>query len=180
MLRTPLGPARRVFVPVILAVVLAACSSHHGGGRAGTTTTAHRTPSGLAEEIVAHPCDVLDRAALSRATGLTLRVDSSVPDMCGYISTDESASVPVRFAPLGSVHPALAVSTSTATCDAGSVSLVHLGGDEGFVCSVQGVATVGATGHGVYGLLSFGSLASDTPKLPVLKGLVMMLHDALQ
>jgi hypothetical protein len=187
VLDTPLGKAARralvpVLVPIVLVALLAACSSSHHQARRkpAATSTSRKAPAGLAERIAHHPCDVLDRATLAKATGLRLRTATSAPDVCGFITPDEVASVPVRYTVLGPVTPALAVSTSTATCDKDSVTLVHLDrGDEGFVCTVGGVATVGATGQGVYGVLLFGALASDTPPAATLKALVTTLHDAL-
>ena len=183
MLDTPLArAARRVLAPLVLVALVAACSSsHHHAGRKPASTTTSRTPlAGLAERVADHPCEVLDRATLAKATGLRLRAGTTAPNLCGYITTDEVAAVPVRYAVLGPVTPALAVSTSTATCDADSVTLIHLDrGDEGFVCTVGGVATLGATGQGVYGLVLFGALAADTPSVPQQKALVTTLHDAL-
>ena len=179
MLDTPPAKVRRaVAAMVAVAALTTACTSHHGNAtRSGSTTTA--AARALDKEIVDHPCSVVDRKDLARVTGLTFDAGVPAPDVCAYMSGD-IASIPLRFAALGPVSPTLAVSTSTATCDAGSVTLVHFtGGDEGFVCTVQAVATVGATGSGVYALLQFGALAADTPPLPTLKALATTVHDAL-
>jgi hypothetical protein len=188
VLDTPLGKARRARRPLALLAVVAllslttACrsSKHDGGHTPRSTTTARRAPARLSERVADHPCEVLDRATLSRATGLRLRTETSAPSMCAFATPDDVATVPVRYALLGAVTPQLAVSTSTATCDEGTTTVLHLDeGDEGFVCTVTGVATLGATGQGVYALVMFGALAADTPPPAVLKALVTTLHDAL-
>jgi hypothetical protein len=186
---TPLSRSRwralapiALFALVALVALVAGCSSskHDSGRKPASTTTARRAPAGLAERVAQHPCEVLDRVTMAKVTGLRLRTETSAPSMCGFATPDEVATVPVRYAVLGPVTPALAVSTSTATCDDDTVTLVHLDhGDEGFICTVTGVATLGATGQGVYGVVMFGALAADTPPPTTLKALVTTLHDAL-
>jgi hypothetical protein len=181
LIDTHRGKAHRRLLAVLLAglavaTLVAACSSGDGDDAndakkaATTTTTAGK-----------NACDLLDRKDLSEVTGLEFDDAQPSDNNCIYTSTEGLAAISLTFTELEEgITPDRAIAESTSTCDAGTSSLVSFPRAQGgFRCTVKGVATVGATGDGVFAVLTAATLREDVPTTRILEDLVTILEHAL-
>jgi hypothetical protein len=167
---------RRLLVIVALVTVVAACSSssktpEKAAASSTTSTTALKGKN---------PCDLLDRKDLSQVTGITFDASQPGQDSCIYTSTEGLAAIALNFTSLGGNEPKQALGEATSTCDAGTVvPLTFRGTDGGFSCTVKGVATVGATGSGIFAVLTGATVKDEVPTQRILQDLATILEHAI-
>jgi hypothetical protein len=159
--------------PVARALVaLVALAALAGGCRSGGDDKA--------VDIFHSTCDVLSPKDLSRVTGIDF--DAKVPGVhsCTYTSSGALAAIALNLTDVKGKDPDEALTTSSGTCDAGTVVQLDLdGADGGFACSVSGVATVAAIRNDVYAVLTGATHGAEVGQARILKDLGKLLDQAL-
>ncbi len=172
----------------VLAVVtlIAACSSDKGtkdakGAASTTSSTQDRSgQSRLTKAVAKDPCALLQRADLSKVTGISF--DRSDPGVgyCAYTSTQGLAAITLHYTSLDGADPTVAIDQTMTSCDPGSATRLQVPGAQGaYRCTVKGVASVGVTGSGVFAVLLGATLRTDVPTSRILDDLATIMEHAL-
>lgn len=130
--------------------------------------------------MATNPCDLLQRKDLSQVTGINF--DKSTPGQgyCVYTSTEGLAAITLHVTSLDGADPKTAIAETSSTCDPGTAVLIDFPGAQGgFRCMVKGVASVGATGTGVFAVLLGATLRKDVPTTRILDDLATILEHAI-
>jgi hypothetical protein len=132
------------------------------------------------ETLTDDPCSLLDLADLSAVTGLEFDVQEPGRNRCTYSSSEGAAAIALNIAPLNGADPQDAIDAAVATCDAGTVEdLEFTASDGGFGCLVNGIATVAATGEGLFAVLTGATIDPNVGTDQILQDLATILEDAI-
>lgn len=162
---------------LVLALGVAACSDDDDGG----------FPASLAEEARERgeaggrgsgACRHLSPADLQEALGVRFEAGVDEPGSCTYRGARTPAAVTVNVADLPA-DAALALETSSATCDPGTPTDVAVEGATGsFACRLSDVAVVGGTSTTTYAVV-LGSLGPDVDPVTLHAPLAGLLAQVL-
>ena len=178
---TPTRPfLRTVLALFAVAALLGACGGDDkkddakGDSSDGTTST---TSDG---SLVDDPCGLLDRDDLSAVTGVEFDKGQPSENACTYTSSEGLAAIALNFTDLEGTPAAAALETAKGSCDEGTlIELEFSDADGGFGCTVAGVATVVATGEGIFAVLTGATLTDGVETDQILQDLATILEHAI-
>jgi hypothetical protein len=169
---------RTLLATLAVVALVGACSSGNGGPKADAKDASSTSTTAKGKGV----CALLARRDLSEVTGIEFDESQSQAgqDTCIYTSTEGMAAIALHLTSLGGNAPKQALDEATTSCDAGTVvRLTFTGAEGGFSCTVKGVATVGATGKGVFAVLTGATVQSNVPTDRILRDLATILEHAL-
>ena len=158
--------------------LLGACGGDDKGDKADKTSTTDKDKTDTS--VVDDPCGLLDIKDLSDVTGITFDGSEPGENSCTYTSTEGLSAIALNFTELNGVDPQVALTQAEKSCDEGTLKqLEFTSADGGFRCIVSGVATVAATGDGIFAVLTGATLADGVEKDQILQDLATILEHAL-
>jgi hypothetical protein len=180
MAETSLPKVLRTVVALFAVVaLLGACGGDDGGKK--DDKASDETDTSLVED----PCALLDIKDLSNVTGITFDDSEPGENSCTYTSTEGLSAIALNFVELNGVEPQVALDQAKTSCDEGTLQeLDFTDADGGFACVVSGegtdgVATVAATGGGVFAVLTGATLNDAVDNAQILQDLATILENAL-
>lgn len=162
---------------VAVTAVLGAC----GGDDSSQGAKADPATDAAAEvTLVDEPCKRVTLADLSAVTGIEFDAAEPSENACTYTSSEGLAAIALNFADIGDHSAQEALRSAQSSCDEGTlVELEFTDADGGFGCTVSGVATVAATGDGIFAVLTGATLAEGVETDQVLQDLATILEHSI-
>jgi hypothetical protein len=190
--------AARALRPLLALFVVAALLSACGGDDSSadkadsteksdktTTTEGDKADEGRADGstdggLTDDPCSLLDPADLGAVTGIEFDDAQPGENSCTYTSSSGGAAIALNIADLQGAPASAAIQAAQTTCDAGTVKeLEFSNADGGFGCLVGGVATVAATGDGVFAVLTGATINTSVDSDQIMQDLATILENAI-
>jgi hypothetical protein len=193
VLSTPSRLLRAFLALFAVVVLLGSCGGDDGDKASDSTSKSDDSSDAKSDDakgddskdtgddvISDDPCSLLDKDDLTQVTGVEFDHEQPGDDACTYTSSDGAAAIALHFADLKGADPQIAIDAAKSSCDDGTVQdLDFSGSDGGFGCLVNGVPTVGATGDGVFAVLTGATIDKSTDTDRILQDLATILENAI-
>ena len=174
----PRAVSRGALALVAVVALLGAC-----GGDDTSDDKVDRTSgeeAGNDGTLVDDPCEILSLEDLSTVTGIEFDGTEPSENACTYTSSEGLAAIALNLTDIGDHSAEDALRSAERSCDEGTlVELEFTDADGGFGGTVSGVATVAATGDGIFAVLTGATLAEGVDTEQILQDLATILEHAI-